>query len=90
MEIVNAHIHCYDRTAPGRKNNGAEDSGYKKNMFSFEQKRRNDEIIYDVIICGDKNQIAEFDGHRFGNTYGIGSECNHPETVYDDPKKDMG
>jgi hypothetical protein len=89
MKVVYTHVHRYDGSAPGRKNDGSEDACYKEDIFSFKQKCRDHEIINDVIICRDKNQIAELDRHCFRNTYRIGPENNHPKAVNGDPEQHM-
>src|ERR1700759_5500326 len=89
MKIVHTHVHRNDRSAPRRNYNSPKDSCYKEKYFSFKKKCRNDIIIDDIIICCDKNQIAEFDGHRFCNTYGIRSESDYPKTINSDPKNNM-
>ena len=89
MKIVYTHVHGYDRSAPGRKNDCAKDARYKKNIFSFEQKGRDYKIIDNIIICRYKNQITEFDSHCLCNTYRIWPENDHPKTVYGGPKENM-
>ena len=89
MKIMQTHIECYDRPSPGWQNDGHEGAGYKKDVFSFKQKCRNDKIIDDIIICCDENQIAELDGHCFGKTDRIRPENDHPKSINGDPKKYM-
>ena len=68
MKIIYTHIERYNGSAPGRKDNSPKDTRYEKDIFSFKQKCRNNKIVDDIVICRDENQIAEFDGHRFGKT----------------------
>ncbi len=89
MKIVQTHIECYDRSPPGRKDDGPQDACYKKNIFSFKQECRYDKIIDNIIVCRDENQITEFDGHRFGKTDRIRPENDHPKDVDGHPKKNV-
>jgi hypothetical protein len=78
MKIVQAHVERYHRPAPGGKDDSPQDPCYKKDIFSFEKKSRNNEIIDDVIICRYENQIAEFDRHCLSKTDRIRPENDHP------------
>ena len=86
---MHTHIECYDRSSPGREDDGSQQTRYEKDIFFFEQECRNDKIIDDIIICGYENQIAEFNSHRFRQTDRVRPESDHPKSVYGHPKKDV-
>ena len=89
MKIVYAHIERYHGPSPGGKENGSQQTRNKKDIFFFKQEGRNDKIIDDIIICRDKNKIAEFNSHCFRQTDRVRPENDHPKTVNGCPKKDM-